>query len=162
MPTPLELRSLKQASACCGSLGFVLAISFMEAWVKFRSPILQKAIALDVGARVFRALNIVEVAFAGTLIILNLPFIPDVTLISLITMLSIQTAYLTPTLSFRGHLRLVKDIERKNLIDERMKKYYDNVRDVTLASGRKPPKWLHAVYVTIEILKIFMIPFYVW
>ncbi|KAJ1425183.1 hypothetical protein B484DRAFT_451204 [Ochromonadaceae sp. CCMP2298] len=53
---------------------FVLAISLMEAWVKFKAPSITKAVALDVGKKVFRCLNIVEVIFAATLHILQ-PFL---------------------------------------------------------------------------------------
>jgi hypothetical protein len=41
-------------------LGFVLAISFMEAPLKFRAPGVSRSQALAVGQVVFRALNLVE------------------------------------------------------------------------------------------------------
>lgn len=45
-------------------LGMVLAISFLEAPLKFRAPGVTLQIGLAIGRLVFRALNTVEVAFA--------------------------------------------------------------------------------------------------
>jgi hypothetical protein len=45
-------------------LGMVLAISFLEAPLKFRAPNVTLAIGLGIGRVVFRALNAVEVVFA--------------------------------------------------------------------------------------------------
>ncbi len=41
-------------------LGFIGAISFMEAWLKFKAPGLDLATGLQIGRLVFRAMNIVE------------------------------------------------------------------------------------------------------
>lgn len=45
-------------------LGMVLAISFLEAPLKFRTPNVTLQVGLAIGRLVFRALNTVEVAFA--------------------------------------------------------------------------------------------------
>lgn len=45
-------------------IGMVLAISFLEAPLKFRAPNVTLQIGLGIGRLVFRALNTVEVAFA--------------------------------------------------------------------------------------------------
>ena len=45
-------------------LGMVLAISFLEAPLKFRAPGVTLPIGLGIGRLVFRALNTVEVVFA--------------------------------------------------------------------------------------------------
>ncbi len=45
-------------------LGMVLAISFLEAPLKFRAPHVTLPIGLGIGRLVFRALNAVEVGFA--------------------------------------------------------------------------------------------------
>jgi hypothetical protein len=45
-------------------LGMVLAISFLEAPLKFRAPNVTSQIGLGIGRLVFRALNTVEVGFA--------------------------------------------------------------------------------------------------
>jgi len=49
-------------------LGFVLAISFMEAWLKFEAPNITIPLGLGIGRLVFTALNLVEL----TLIIIIL------------------------------------------------------------------------------------------
>lgn len=49
-------------------IGFVLAISFMEAPLKFRAPSLTLPVALEIGYLVFHALNVVEIIFAGLII----------------------------------------------------------------------------------------------
>lgn len=50
-------------------LGMVLAISFLEAPLKFRTPGLALPVGLAIGRIVFRALNAVEVALAAVLAI---------------------------------------------------------------------------------------------
>ena len=49
-------------------LGMVLAISFIEAPLKFRAPGVTLQIGLGIGRRVFRALNAVETIFAVVII----------------------------------------------------------------------------------------------
>ncbi|QLL09422.1 hypothetical protein [Mycobacterium vicinigordonae] len=49
-------------------LGMVLAISFLEAPLKFRAPNVTLQIGLGIGRLVFRALNTVEVGFALVLL----------------------------------------------------------------------------------------------
>ncbi len=50
-------------------LGMVLAISFIEAPLKFRAPGVTIGIGLGIGRLVFRALNAVELVLAGALVI---------------------------------------------------------------------------------------------
>ena len=45
-------------------LGMVLAISFLEAPLKFRAPDVTLRVGLGIGRIVFRALNVAEAAFA--------------------------------------------------------------------------------------------------
>lgn len=49
-------------------LGMVLAISFLEAPLKFRAPGLTVAVGLGIGRIVFRALNTVELVLAAVII----------------------------------------------------------------------------------------------
>lgn len=49
-------------------LGMVLAISFLEAPLKFRAPGVTVPIGLGIGRLVFRALNTVELGFAAALV----------------------------------------------------------------------------------------------
>ena len=87
-------------------LGFVLAISFMEAWVKFRAPSISMAQGLDVGRQVFSALSWVERGFCF-LLLLQVCFFPSSTsiniLIGLLTgLLILQGAWLLPALDQRA------------------------------------------------------------
>ena len=50
-------------------LGMVLAISFLEAPLKFRAPEVTLRIGLGIGRLVFGALNTVEAIFAATLLV---------------------------------------------------------------------------------------------
>ncbi|PPJ00301.1 hypothetical protein [Nocardia nova] len=50
-------------------LGMVLAISFLEAPLKFRAPGVTVPIGLGIGRLVFRALNSVEIVFAATIVV---------------------------------------------------------------------------------------------
>ncbi len=50
-------------------IGMVLAISFLEAPLKFRAPGVTLQIGLGIGRLVFRALNATETAFAGIVIV---------------------------------------------------------------------------------------------
>ncbi len=50
-------------------LGMVLAISFLEAPLKFRAPHVTLPIGLGIGRLVFRALNAVEVGFAVAIVV---------------------------------------------------------------------------------------------
>ncbi|MFI1164595.1 hypothetical protein ACH4UM_13440 [Streptomyces sp. NPDC020801] len=50
-------------------LGMVLAISFLEAPLKFRAPGVTVPVGLGIGRLVFRALNLVETALAAVLIV---------------------------------------------------------------------------------------------
>ena len=50
--------------------GFVGAISFMEAWLKFRAPGVTLRIGLSIGRKVFTALNRMVIVFAGVIFIL--------------------------------------------------------------------------------------------
>ena len=43
--------------------GFVLAISGMEAWVKFKAPVCPRAFKLDTGRTIFPSLNAVECSY---------------------------------------------------------------------------------------------------
>ncbi|GGN93511.1 hypothetical protein [Nocardia rhizosphaerihabitans] len=50
-------------------LGMVLAISFLEAPLKFRAPGVTVPIGLGIGRLVFRALNIAELVLAATILV---------------------------------------------------------------------------------------------
>ncbi|MFI6367210.1 hypothetical protein ACIBG0_31165 [Nocardia sp. NPDC050630] len=58
-------------------LGMVLAISFLEAPLKFRAPGITLPLGLGIGRLVFRALNIVETVLAVLLVVAALVVTPS-------------------------------------------------------------------------------------
>lgn len=93
-------------------IGFVCAISFMEAWLKFRAPGITVPLGLGIGRLVFNALNKVELVFAIVILInifwqtsdilkwQNLAFAVPFAL------LLIQTFWLLPALDARAELHI--------------------------------------------------------
>jgi hypothetical protein len=93
-------------------IGFVCAISFMEAWLKFQAPGITLPLGLGIGRLVFEALNKVEWVFAvaivfcvirtgysgfGTgLLMFIIPFL----------ILIIQSVWLLPALDHRAQLHM--------------------------------------------------------
>jgi hypothetical protein len=95
-------------------LGMVLAISFLEAPLKFRAPGVTVPIGLGIGRIVFRALNIVELILAATLMLgLLIDAPPPRVLVSAaacIGMLLIQVAILRPALARRSNRVLAGEV----------------------------------------------------
>lgn len=89
-------------------IGFVLAISFMEAPLKFRAPGITLALGLGIGHIVFAALNSIEWIFA--LAILS-PFLfrqvrqvstDQLVFLGVLLILTVQTVWLLPELDTRA------------------------------------------------------------
>lgn len=93
-------------------IGFVCAISFMEAWLKFRAPGINLPLGLGIGRIVFSALNKVEWVFALVIIINILWNSSDILkwqnlsfAVPLILLLS-QSFWLLPALDARAELHI--------------------------------------------------------
>lgn len=88
-------------------LGMVLAISFLEAPLKFRAPGVTVALGVGIGRLVFRALNLVEAAFAIVLaatVVLSWPpasWPRPVLIVVLVGVLVVQAAVLRPLMDAR-------------------------------------------------------------
>lgn len=82
-------------------IGFVSAISFMEAWLKFQAPLMTVPIGLSVGRLIFSALNKVEWCFALLMVRRFNPLLAIPLLI-----LAIQTFLLLPALNLRVEIAL--------------------------------------------------------
>ncbi len=114
-------------------VGFVSAISFMEAWLKFTASGVTLTTGLAIGKVVFGALNKVELtlAFALTfLIIVDTPrnILREYAFILIVGILLTQTFYILPILSSRIDIYL---------------------------SGKTPePSSLHSVYALLEVIKV--------
>lgn len=108
MKTTIENNTI--IAACIFTwVGFIGAISFMEAWLKFQAHGVTKEIGLSIGSLVFNALNKVEI-FLGLLILIVILKVKNhfrnsylkVMLIPY-SMLLIQSIYLLPILDERIH-----------------------------------------------------------
>ena len=92
--------------------GFVCAISFLEAWLKFRAPGVTVPIGLGIGRLVFGALNKVEWVFAAVVCISAFLFsksffiLPNISLLIIVTILVLQTTWLLPALDARAELHI--------------------------------------------------------
>lgn len=97
-------------------IGFVCAISFMEAWMKFRAPGITLPLGLGIGRLVFSALNKVEIVLAITILITV--FSSSGRIITLqnlfigipVLILLIQTWYLLPELDVRAEMHIRGDL----------------------------------------------------
>lgn len=116
-------------------LGMVLAISFMEAPLKFRAPGITIRLGLGIGRLVFRALNTAEAVLAAVVVIAALVDVPTTgTLASgaaAIAVLIIQLALVRPRLNRRS--------------------------DRVLAGEDAPRSRAHYVYVGFEVIKAVLL-----
>ncbi|MCZ8284405.1 MAG: hypothetical protein O9353_03030, partial [Bacteroidia bacterium] len=93
-------------------IGFVCAISFMEAWLKFRAPGVNLQIGLGIGRIVFNTLNKVEWVFAIALVISlfnskDTIYAPSNLFFYLpLVLLIIQTTWLLPALDTRAQMHI--------------------------------------------------------
>jgi hypothetical protein len=113
-------------------LGMVLAISFLEAPLKFRAPGVSLQIGLAIGRLVFRALNACELAFAAALVVSFVVRAPSVgvtisTAVAVLTLLA-QLLFVRPRLTRRS--------------------------EATLAGESVPRSRAHYTYVGVEIIKV--------
>lgn len=113
-------------------VGLVLAISFLEAPLKFRAPGVTIPIGLGIGRLVFRALNTVEVALASIVLVALLVDVPPAhvvaTIAGAIGVLVVQLAVVRPQLA-----------RRSNRI---------------LAGGQAPRSRAHHAYIAMEVVKV--------
>ena len=113
-------------------VGFVCAISFLEAWLKFRAPGVTLPIGLGIGRLVFGALNKVEWILAIVVLIdlaLQRPERRTALWITLpVLALVAQTVWILPALDSRA--------------------------ESIMHGGTPAPSDLHFVFVTFEVIKV--------
>jgi hypothetical protein len=113
-------------------LGMVLAISFLEAPLKFRAPGVTIPIGLGIGRLVFRALNLVEAALAAVVIVAVAVGGPSAVMVALTAVvavvLTVQLGVVRPRLNRRS--------------------------DRVLAGEELPRSRGHVYYVAFEITKV--------
>lgn len=116
-----------------GWLGMVVAISFLEAPLKFRAPGVTLPIGLGIGRLVFRALNATEAVFAVVLAVCLVVDPPGAgalaTLVVAIGVLGAQLVAVRPALTRRSN--------------------------AVLAGHEGPRSHVHFVYVGFEVVKVF-------
>lgn len=113
-------------------LGMVLAISFVEAPLKFRAPGVTLQIGLGIGRKVFRALNLCELVLGLTALV-ALQFAPPplrvmIAILVAVVVLAVQLVAVRPRLNRRS--------------------------DAVLAGEEGPRSRGHYYYVGLELLKV--------
>lgn len=121
-------------------IGFVCAISFMEAWLKFTAPGITLPLGLGIGRIVFSALNHVEWSIILVMIISiffkkeHLTDADKLALIIALVILLLQTFILLPGLDSRAEAIIAgKELSKSNL---------------------------HIYYVISEVIKVFCLVVY--
>jgi hypothetical protein len=120
-------------------VGFICAISFMEAWVKYTAPEISITEGLAITQVVFSALNKAEIAILLLILFSYLvsseeSLIKEWFLLFAIGLLSAQTIYLLPQLSHHA--------------------------DLYLNGGGLQPSPLHITYVALEAGKVILLILY--
>lgn len=114
-------------------VGFICAISFMEAWLKFQAPGVTTQIGLGIGRLIFSSLNKVEIFFSIAIILCLLKtkpmssFVLSFLFLS-ITILIVQSIWILPNL------------------DERAKMIIENIKIKESNS--------HIIYIILELVKV--------
>jgi uncharacterized membrane protein (DUF485 family) len=117
--------------------GFVSSISFMEAWLKFRAKGVTLNIGLSIGKKIFTSLNRMEWIFVLLYVLpgvylLKFDFeLRTILTLLILTILSIQTFFVLPTLNHRVDV---------------------------ISNGEIPGKsFLHLYFGSLEILKVLLL-----
>ncbi|MBC7302674.1 MAG: hypothetical protein H5T78_17225 [Nocardia sp.] len=112
-------------------LGMILAISFIEAPLKFRAPNVTLAIGLGIGRLVFRALNTLEAGWAAIVVVTIVLGLPGagttVALTVAVFALAVQVIAVRPQLTRRS--------------------------DAVIAGLDAPRSHAHYVYIALEVVK---------
>ena len=118
-------------------LGMVLAISFLEAPLKFRAPNVTLPIGLGIGRLVFRALNTVEILLAIVVLVAFIASPPPARVITALAVaggaLAMQIVAVRPRLTRRA--------------------------DQVLAGLQAPRTRGHHIYVGLEAIKVLALAF---
>ena len=143
----------------------VLAVSFTEAWVKFKAPFLRKYVAVDVGRHVFAALAAAECGLAGVFWIFRLlsryrdQVAGSMTLQSLNSILPslstfvlvFQVVWLSPKLYVRAKAKIANEADSDQLSESELselKSLKDSLSDPI------PSSRLHMIFASLELVKV--------
>lgn len=137
-------------------LSFSLAISFMEAWIKFKAPLLRKYVAVDVGRHVFCAQHAVEAGLATAFWISG--FVSGISnaiyypaMISTAVYL-VLASFVGPLLYFRAKYKMVNEAVPEHLTTDEQATLAELSKEI---QGKRLPnaRW-HVVYVLLDTIKI--------
>lgn len=120
------------AAACFTWLGMVLAISFLEAPLKFRAPGVTVPVGLSIGRLVFRALNVVEAGLAVVIVVAVVLAGPSTVLL---------VSALIPIVLLAGQLGVVRPMLNRR-------------SDRVLAGEQLPRSRAHLGYIALELVKV--------
>jgi hypothetical protein len=116
-------------------LGMVLAISFLEAPLKFRAPGVSVQVGLGIGRIVFRALNLAEIGWA---IVIGVCLLIDSPSTSIVVTALIAFAILLAQLG---------------IVRPRLSRRSDRI----LTGGDAPRSHAHYVYIALETIKVVVL-----
>jgi hypothetical protein len=116
-------------------LGMVLAISFLEAPLKFRAPGITLPLGLGIGRLVFRALNLAEVGLAILAAAACLSVEPD------------RVAWVLLTAAWL--LLVVQVVVVRRSLDRRV--------SLIVAGQTPPPSRGHLAYIALELVKVVLL-----
>ena len=120
--------------------GMVVAISFVEAPLKFRAPGVTLGIGLGIGRLVFRALNTIEIVLAVVIIVAallgSLPLGATAAIVVAIVALLVQLVAVRPLLSRRSDAVLAAPAAE------------------AVSGGTTKRSRIHYVYVGLELVKV--------
>ena len=116
-------------------LGFVLAISFMEAWLKFQAEGVSQEAGLSIGRLIFGALNKVEIFFFLTLLAV---------LIGKYSHLTTKTKW--RIVSSLGLVLLLQTFHLLPVLDDRAA--------MIIRGDKLPYSYFHFYYVALEVVKV--------
>ncbi|OBG01269.1 hypothetical protein [Mycolicibacter sinensis] len=124
-------------------LGMVLAISFLEAPLKFRAPGVTLHLGLGIGRLVFRALNAVEIVLAAVVVVITVAADPPGRLAPAavgvaVSVLATQSLFVRPRLRRRSDAVLAAR---------------DNLRAAT-PGGMIERSHAHYAYAGLEVVKV--------
>jgi len=120
-------------------VGFVAAISFMEAWLKFTAPGVTLTVGLSIGKIVFGALNRVEIFFSALLAV--------VLMAQRKVSWSAEPFYFVP-----ASIVVVQSLWMLPFLSERVAIYQ---------SGQvPPPSDMHMYFIVLEVIKVVCLLLY--
>ena len=159
-----------QAATCLVWASFILAISFMEAWVKFRAPFLRKHVAVDVGRHVFAALNAVELGLAtsiwlGRVLVNSLGSAAaniSLTCLKVATaILLLEAFYISPKLFVRAKAQIVKGISTADRHSTEEENAFRRIQSEIMNIDQLPSSKWHFIYVLLELIKVVCLTLFV-